>query len=182
MSLDARVRLRRGTLALDAELVATHAGIAVLVGPNGAGKTTFLRALAGLDPIDGGHVALDGDRLDDPAAGIFVPPERRPVGVVFQDGLLFPHLSALENVAFGLRSRGARRADARRRAAGWLHRVGLGEREHARPRELSGGEAQRVALARALATEPRLLLLDEPLAALDATARARTRRELRRHL
>jgi molybdate transport system ATP-binding protein len=182
MSLDARVRLRRGTLALNAELVATHAGMAVLVGPNGAGKTTFLRALAGLDPIDGGHVALDGIRLDDPAAGVFVPPERRPVGVVFQDGLLFPHLSALENVAFGLRSRGVRRTDARRRAAGWLDRVGLGEREHARPRELSGGEAQRVALARALATEPRLLLLDEPLAALDATARAQTRRELRRHL
>ena len=182
MSLHARVRLRRGTLALDAELVATHTGLVVLVGPNGAGKTTFLRALAGLDPIDGGQVALDGDCLDDPAAGIFVPPERRPVGVVFQEGLLFPHLSALENVAFGLRSRGVRRAHARQRAASWLDRVGLGERDHARPRELSGGEAQRVALARALATQPRLLLLDEPLAALDATARAQTRRELRRHL
>jgi molybdate transport system ATP-binding protein len=111
-----------------------------------------------------------------------VPPEHRRIGVMFQEYLLFPHLSALENVAFGLRARGVARHEARRRAAGWLERVGLAEQQGARPRALSGGQAQRVALARALVMEPRLLLLDEPLAALDAGARAALRRDLRRHL
>jgi molybdate transport system ATP-binding protein len=182
VTLAAHVQLGLGALALDVELTAPPGEMVVVVGPNGAGKTTLLRALAGLQPLDAGHVTLDGFVLDDAAAGVLVPPERRPVGVVFQDGLLFPHLSALENVAFGLRSRGVARREARRRAAGWLERVGLTGREHARPAELSGGQAQRVALARALAPQPRLLLLDEPLAALDATTRVETRRDLRRHL
>lgn len=153
-----------------------------LVGPNGAGKTTLLRALSGLQPLDRGRVVLDGEVLDDPSAGVRVPPERRPVGVVFQDYVLFPHLTARQNVAFGLRCRGERRAEANRTAGEWLARVGLGDRAGARPRELSGGQAQRVALARALAVRPRLLLLDEPLAALDATARLDVRHELRRQL
>jgi molybdate transport system ATP-binding protein len=182
VTLDARMRLRLGALELDVELTATPGELVVVVGPNGAGKTTLLRALAGLQPLDAGHVTLDGAVLDDADAGVLVPPERRPVAVVFQDGLLFPHLSALENVAFGLRSRGMARGDARRQAADWLRRVGLAGREHARPPELSGGQAQRVALARALAPRPRLLLLDEPLAALDATTRVEVRRELRRHV
>jgi molybdate transport system ATP-binding protein len=180
--LEAKVALRLGRLQLEAALVVEPGEVVGLVGPNGAGKTTLLRLLAGLLPPDEGRVVLDGRVLEDTAGGIHVPPEERPVGFVFQDYLLFPHLSALENVAFGLRSRGVPRAEARRRAAEWLERVGLDGFLGARPRALSGGQAQRVALARSLATEPRLLLLDEPLAALDASTRPETRRELRRQL
>jgi molybdate transport system ATP-binding protein len=182
VTLDARVRLALGALTLDVALTAPPGETVVVVGPNGAGKTTLLRALAGLQPLDAGHVTLDGVVLDDTRAGVLVPPERRPVGIMFQDGVLFPNLSALENVAFGMRSRGLPRSEARRQAAGWLQRVGLAGREQARPPELSGGQAQRVALARALAPHPRLLLMDEPLAALDATTRVEVRRDLRRHL
>jgi molybdate transport system ATP-binding protein len=125
---------------------------------------------------------LDGRILEDAAAGAWVPTEQRPIGFVFQDYLLFPHLSALENVAFGLRARGLGRAEARRRARAWLDRVGLAAHAGTRPRALSGGQAQRVALARAMVADPRLLLLDEPLAALDAATRSEVRRDLRRHL
>lgn len=182
MSLDATLRVHVGTLDLDIELQAGDDEVIALLGPNGAGKTTALRILAGLRALDEGYVRLDDDMVDDPARGVFTLPERRPVGVVFQDYLLFPNLSALDNVAFGLRSRGARKADARRTAHEWLGRVGLVDHADSKPSALSGGQAQRVALARALATNPRLLLLDEPLAALDASARGEIRRELRRHL
>ncbi|MGH9031923.1 MAG: ABC transporter ATP-binding protein [Acidimicrobiia bacterium] len=182
MSLDARVVVRLGTLDLDVEIRAEPGELVVVAGPNGAGKTTLLRALAGSEPLTEGHVRLDDECLDDPARDRFVPPEARSVGVVFQDLLLFPHLSALENVAFGLRAGGVPRVEARRRAHAWLDRVGLAASVRARPAELSGGQAQRVALARALARDPRLLLLDEPLAALDATLRVEIRRVLRRHL
>ena len=178
----AQVRARLGTLELDVELEVPPGRIVGLLGPNGAGKTTLLRLLAGLLAPDEGRVVLDGRVLDDTATGEHVPPEERPVGVVFQNYLLFPHLSALENVAFGLRSRGVPKAEARARAGDWLDRVGLGGFRASKPKQLSGGQAQRVALARALATEPRLLLLDEPLAALDASTRLETRRELRRQL
>jgi molybdate transport system ATP-binding protein len=180
--LDARFGVRVDEFELAVELAVGAGGLVALVGPNGAGKTTLLRALAGLLPVDRGRIALDGVVLDDPGSDVFVPPERRAVAVVFQDGLLFPHLSALENVAFGLRSRGAARAIARVRAAEWLARVDLADRAGAKPAQLSGGQQQRVALARALVTEPRLLLLDEPLAALDASTRTQVRRELRHHL
>jgi molybdate transport system ATP-binding protein len=182
MSLDAAVELRLGRLHLEAGLTVGTGELVVLLGPNGAGKTTLLRALAGLVALDRGRVVLDGAVLEDTQAGAWVPTERRPIGFVFQDYLLFPHLSALENVAFGLRARGVGRAEARRRAAAWLDRVGLAGHAGARPRALSGGQAQRVALARAMVGEPRLLLLDEPLAALDATTRTVLRRELRRQL
>jgi molybdate transport system ATP-binding protein len=180
--LDAHVLVRRPGFTLDLRLTARPGEVVALLGPNGAGKTTTLRALAGLIGLDGGHVVLGDRRLDDPAAHVFVPPERRRIGVVFQDYLLFPHLSALDNVAFGPRCHGVPRAAARARAAQWLARVGLAEQARHRPRQLSGGQAQRVALARALVVAPELLLLDEPLAALDARTRLATRTDLRRHL
>jgi molybdate transport system ATP-binding protein len=180
--LVAAVALRRGDLELDVTLDLPLGSTVALLGPNGAGKTTLLRALAGLQPLQHGRVTLGDDVLEDTATGVRLAPEQRPIGVLFQDYLLFPHLSALENVAFGLRCRGVARAEARRRAQAWLDRVGLGDRSAARPHALSGGQAQRVALARALATDPQLLLLDEPLSALDASTRLEVRRELRRHL
>ena len=180
--LTADLRVRRGNLDLDLSLIVEPGEVVALLGPNGAGKSTTLRALAGLLPLDDGRVTLGDVVLEDTAADVRVVPERRQVGVVFQEYLLFPHLDARENVAFGLRAGGLDRATARRRAEAWLDRVGLSERAGARPRELSGGQAQRVALARALVTEPRLLLLDEPLSALDAATRLAVRGDLRRHL
>jgi molybdate transport system ATP-binding protein len=180
--LDSRVQLRLGQLDLDVTLVVEPGELVVLVGPNGAGKSTLLRAIAGLLPIDAGRIELDGEVLDDSRTGTFVPARQRFIGVVFQDRLLFDRMSVLENVAFGLRSRGTRRRHAQRVAMDWLERLGLSELAEMRPAQLSGGQAQRVALARALAFEPRLLLLDEPFAALDATTRVEVRRDLRRHL
>jgi molybdate transport system ATP-binding protein len=181
-ALQAQVVARRGGFELDAAVQAVPGEVLAVLGPNGAGKSTLLRALAGLLPLTGGHVRLGGRVLDDTAAGIRTAPEHRRIGVVFQDYLLFPHLTALDNVAYGLRARGMRRAAARRAAAPWLDRVGLAEHAGRRPRELSGGQAQRVALARALVLAPELLLLDEPLAALDAGTRLSLRTDLRRHL
>ncbi|MEU9056015.1 ABC transporter ATP-binding protein [Streptomyces sp. NPDC048384] len=174
--LDARLVVDRGAFRLDVALAVAPGEVVALLGPNGAGKTTALRALAGLTPLSGGHLRLDGAELDR------MPPESRPVGVVFQDYLLFPHLTALDNVAFGPRCQGTSKAEARAQAAEWLGRLGLTGHAGAKPRKLSGGQAQRVALARALATSPRLLLLDEPLAALDARTRLEVRAQLRRHL
>jgi molybdate transport system ATP-binding protein len=182
VTLEADVGLALGALDLAVQIAAADGETVAVLGPNGAGKTTLLRALAGLLPVERGRIVIDCTVVDEPAAATYVPPERRPVGVVFQDYLLFPHLNARENVAFGLRSRGVPRLDARRRADRWLARVGLQDRGGDKPRRLSGGQAQRVALARALAPEPRLLLLDEPLAALDVGTRLELRRELRAHL
>jgi molybdate transport system ATP-binding protein len=181
--LDARIVVSHGGgFRLDVTLTAAAGEVVALLGPNGAGKTTALRALAGLQPLTEGQISLAGRCLDDPVHRVWTPTERRPIGVVFQDYLLFPHLSALDNVAFGPRSHGATRAAARDRAMAWLTRVGLAEQARRKPRQLSGGQSQRVALARALAVDPALLLLDEPLAALDASTRLDTRAELHRHL
>ncbi|WP_328489915.1 ABC transporter permease [Streptomyces zaomyceticus] len=147
-----------------------------VVGPNGAGKTTLLRALLGLTPRAHAELRLGGEDVT------AQPPHRRRVAWVPQDGALFPHLSALANTAYGLRAQGVPRAGARREARAWLDRLGVGHLAHRRPGQLSGGQAQRVALARALAARPRLLVLDEPLAALDQTTRAHVRHTLRTHL
>lgn len=182
MSLDAHLLLARGSLALDVALAAEPGTVTAVLGPNGAGKTTVLELLAGQLALHGGHLRLAGRVLDDPGAGTFVPPEHRRVGFVHQDLLLFPHLSVLDNVAFAARCAGASRSAARAAATPWLERVDLAAYAHERPSALSGGQAQRVALARALAAEPELLLLDEPLSALDAGTRRTTRRDLRHHL
>jgi molybdate transport system ATP-binding protein len=182
VSLEAWIKLTLGPLDLDMELTIDEGEVVALLGPNGAGKTTLLRAVAGLVAFNSGHVTLDGTVLEDTATRAYVPTERRPIGFVFQDYLLFPHLSVLDNVAFGLRSRGMSRGSAAEKADEWLDRVGLKSYGRAKPAELSGGQRQRVALARALAPDPRLLLLDEPLAALDVTTRAEVRRDLKRHL
>jgi molybdate transport system ATP-binding protein len=176
------VQLTLGALALDMNLTIGEGEVVALLGPNGAGKTTLLRAIAGLVPIASGRIQLDGQVLEDASNGDYVPTERRSIGVVFQDYLLFPHLSVLDNVAFGLRSRGTKSQEASHRAGEWLDRVGLSSYAKAKPDALSGGQRQRVALARALAPDPRLLLLDEPLAALDVTTRAEVRRDLKHHL
>lgn len=166
-------RLSAGAFRLDVQL-AIDRGPLLLVGPNGSGKSTLLRALAG-GPVDvDGRIALGAEVLVDTAHGVFLPPERRRVGYLPQGFRLFPHLTALDNVAFGVEGdRDARRAHARR----LLDELGVAALADRRPAGLSGGEAQRVALARALARRPALLLLDEPTASLDVQAR-RAAREL----
>lgn len=176
MSLRARVVAHAGAFSLVAELAVESGETVALVGPNGAGKSTLGQCLAGLLPLDAGEVLLGGKVLERPAEGIRLRPQERGVGLVFQDRLLFPALNARDNIAFGLLARGMPRRAARQVAEGWLERVGLRAQADLRPAQLSGGQAQRVALARALATEPRLLVLDEPFAALDIDAQ----RDLRR--
>lgn len=182
MTLHARVSRRLGGLDLAVDITVADGEVVAVLGPNGAGKTTLLRCLAGLEPVGAGRVALDDVTWEDTDEQSRLPVQRRSLGFVFQDHLLFPHLSAMENVAFGPRSRGVGKREAGRRAIRWLERVGLGDVASARPSALSGGQAQRVALARALASEPGVLLLDEPMAALDVAARQAVRRVLRDHL
>lgn len=156
-----------------------------LLGPNGSGKSTILGVLAGLVRPDVGRVAVDGDVLTDVGPGRpgrMVAPHARRTALLGQDALLFPHLDALENVAFGPRSHGVARGPARTQARGWLEEVGVGDLADRRPGQLSGGQAQRVAVARALAANPRVLLLDEPMAALDVAVLPALRQVLRRVL
>ena len=174
--LDARVRLSRGAIEVDVSLTAAPGQVIGVLGPNGGGKTTTVLALAGVLPLAEGHVRVGGDVWDDGRRRL--APEQRRVGLMLADSLLFPHLRAVDNVAYGPRSRGIDRHRSRERACLELERVGLGDRAASRPHELSSGQQARVALARALATDPALLLLDEPLAALDPDTRARTRSDL----
>ncbi len=154
-----------------------------LVGPSGAGKSTVLRMIAGLADPDAGRIVVGGTTVFQSGTGagaprIRRPPEARGVGLLFQDYALFPHLSVRANVAYGPRSQGRRRSDSFVRADAWIERLGIVTLADQRPRGLSGGERQRVALARALASEPRVLLLDEPLSALDAVTKAAVSAEL----
>lgn len=178
--LDARIVVRRPAHLVDVHLTAEPGDVVAVIGPNGAGKTTLLRALAGLIPIDEGRITCDGITWEGDGATRTV--QQRRIGMVFQQQLLFPHLTALGNVAFGPRSRGAARTDARATAQSWLDRFGVGDLSGRKPHQLSGGQAQRVAVARALAGDPALLLLDEPLAALDVGVAMALRIELARHL
>ncbi|MGD2103349.1 MAG: ATP-binding cassette domain-containing protein [Acidimicrobiia bacterium] len=173
---------RAGGFRLDVSLSIAPGETVALLGPNGAGKSTVVSAITGLVPIDSGRITLGEDVLDDAGTGTFVTADHRRIGVVFQDYLLFPHLSIVENVAFGLRCRRVGRTEALSRSTTWLAQVGLEGLGARRPGDLSGGQAQRVALARALAIEPDLLLLDEPLSALDVTTRDEFRHRLDDHL
>src|SRR5450432_1524728 len=180
--LDAHVVVEREGWRLDVELDVPGGSVLALLGPNGAGKSTALRVVAGLLPASAGHVRVGNRTWDDHAAGVRLATEQRSLGVVFQDYLLFPTMTARDNVAFGMRAKGVDKVTASERADAWLTRVDLHDQAGRRPAQLSGGQAQRVALARALATDPDVLLLDEPLAALDAGTRMHVRTDLRTHL
>ena len=175
MSLVASIRVDRPGFAVALDATVEAGTSLALVGPNGAGKSTILQALAGLVDCSG-SIRLDGRSLQG------VAPERRRIGYVFQDYLLFAHLTVLENVAFGPRSLGRGRLASRAAATEWMERLGIADLAGRRPPQLSGGQQQRVAVARALASDPELLLLDEPLAALDVEIRHEVRRELARHI
>jgi molybdate transport system ATP-binding protein len=177
-ALTAQVRVGRGDFVLDAAVTARSGEPVALLGRNGAGKSTLLAALAGLLAIDEGRITMGERVLDDPATGFFAPPDRRPIGAVLQPPALFPHLDVRDNVAFGLRTGGMRRAAAREAAQAELERHGLADLGARRADRLSGGQAARVALVRALIRRPELLLLDEPLAAIDAADRPALRERL----
>ena len=177
--ISADVRVSLGDFTLEVRLTVAAGGITAVMGPNGSGKTTLLRCLAGLEATEIGRISLAGRLVDDPAQGLWIPPERRDVGYAYQDVRLFGHLSALDNVAFGPRCRGAVRGDARRSARAGLEAVEMAGAARTKPAELSGGQAQRVALARALAGAPPVLLLDEPFSATDTDVRPALRRQVR---
>lgn len=176
--LTARLAGEIGSHRYDIDLGTGDAPVTVLVGASGAGKTTILHLLAGLVRPAEGHLELNGVTYFDSLRSVWVPAHRRAIGYVLQEGALFPHLTAEANVSFGLEAQGLSRREARNRARAVLDRLGVGELASRTPSSLSGGEQQRVALCRALVLEPELLLLDEPLAAVDTKTRQNIRTEL----
>jgi molybdate transport system ATP-binding protein len=180
--LHGAVVVERGAFTLDLTLDVEPGEVVAVLGPNGAGKSTLLRVTSGLEPLTSGSIELGGVTVDDPARGVWIGTGKRRIGMVFQDYRLFPHLSVLDNVAFGPRSAGRSRTASRAAAQHWIERLALVDLAGRRPGGISGGQAQRVAVARALASDPAVLLLDEPMAALDAGTRLDVRAELRDHL
>ena len=179
MTLDTRFTLSRGTFTLDVNLVFNEGEVVAIMGPNGSGKSTFLHAIAGLLPVTSGTLALNGETFDDATADTFVDPTQRTVGIVFQGGLLFETMTVLENIVFGLRARKIKRAAAATQAQPLINQFSLTDLLERQPQELSGGQAQRVAIARVLVTQPKVLLLDEPMSGLDTATRQLIRQEFR---
>jgi len=177
MSVTARIVTSVGDFHLDAQLACAPGETVALLGPNGAGKSMIVKAIAGLQPIERGCIRIDSTPVDEPASTTFIPPEHRRVGVVFQDYLLFPHMTVRQNIEFGPRN-----LKVTGTTQPWIERLDLTELLERKPAQLSGGQSQRVAIARALATNPRALLLDEPLAALDAATKQEVRGQLRHFL
>ena len=182
MTLDARFLLERGSFTLDVDLSFNDAEVVAIMGPNGSGKSTLLHAIAGLLPVTFGILRHDDVIFDDETSNTFIDPTQRNVGIVFQGGLLFENMNVLENIIFGLRARKIRRAEAAIQAQSLINQFGLAELLQRSPRELSGGQARRVAIARALITQPKVLLLDEPMSGLDTATRNLVRAEFRQVL
>jgi molybdate transport system ATP-binding protein len=177
MTLDARFALTRGSFELDVDLSFNEGEVVAIMGPKG--KSTFLHAIAGLLPVTSGFLVLDDQTLDEATSEVFIDPTQRPVGIVFQGGLLFETMTVLENIIFGLRARKIKRTEATTQAQPLINQFGLAELLPRQPRELSGGQAQRTAIARALITKPKVLLLDEPMSGLDTATRQLVRTEFR---
>jgi molybdate transport system ATP-binding protein len=179
MTLDTRFTLSRGTFTLDVNLSFNEGEVVAIMGPNGSGKSTFLHAIAGLLPVTSGMVVLNGETFDDATIETFLDPTQRNVGIVFQGGLLFETMNVLENIVFGLRARKIKQSIAAAQAEPLISQFGLSGLLKRQPRELSGGQAQRVAITRALITQPKVLLLDEPMSGLDTSTRQLVREDFR---
>lgn len=179
MTLDTRFTLSRGTFTLDVNLSFNEGEVVAIMGPNGSGKSTFLHAIAGLLPVTSGMVVLNGETFDDATIETFLDPTQRNVGIVFQGGLLFETMNVLENIVFGLRARKIKQSIAAAQAEPLISQFGLSGLLERQPRELSGGQAQRVAITRALITQPKVLLLDEPMSGLDTSTRQLVREDFR---
>ena len=175
MSISLQGTIGRGEFERSLDFSVADGEVLAITGPNGSGKSTIIHTIAGLVPLRSGQLQSDNITWDAPDSKQWVAPENRTCAVVFQDLRLFPHMNVISNVAYGLRAHGVKKDEAHSRSSSVLARVGLSSFETRRPNELSGGERQRVALARALVAEPRVLLLDEPLSAVDVTSRAALR-------
>ena len=175
MSISLHGIIGRGDFERALNFAVADGEVLAITGPNGSGKSTIIHTIAGLIPLRGGQLQSDNITWDDPSTKTWIAPEQRTCAVVFQDLRLFPHMNVITNVAYGLRAHGVAKDEALARSCAVLTRVGLSSFEKRRPNDLSGGERQRVALARALVVEPRVLLLDEPLSAVDIASRSALR-------